>query len=843
VQVVTAGEDVSSLSTPGVSGRLTIAQALQKLLSGTDLRFRTVGESTVALVSSSSKTTHVRGAAFRPLRVAVANESDATADVAPGSGGVTASGGERIELEEVVVTGSHIRGAQNHTSPVMSLDREEIQRSGYGTTTQLVRSLPQNLSVISDTTFARYNGGPGVDTTYEGTAINLRGLGSDATLILLNGRRMAAAGNGSFVDISLIPLSAIERVEVLTDGASALYGSDAVGGVVNVILRKDFTGAETSVRYGSVTEGSHDELQASQMLGYAWDSGRAFLTYEYFDRSSLRAHERGFFQPVLIHEDPTLIPEQTRHAAYAAVAQRLTDRIELSADFFYGDRDTLTTVTYTTGRMPDEQRMGVEQYGGVLGLTVDLDRQWQVRFSGALDQNESTADVRGMLNYSWYNESSISTVELVADGPLVRVPGGDVRLAVGGQYRSEEFEDHPSLGFPEAQLDRDISAMYAELSVPLVGQSNARRGIERLQLTVAGRYEDYSDFGDTFKPKIGLAWQPFAGLNVRGSWGESFKAPLLSQRNTASNTASTSPLFANESGELVRGMILWGNNADVGPEESKNWTLGVDYRAQDLPGLAISATYFNIDYTDRIRSAFPIGYDYHLALADPTYQVAVSHDPDPALVAEWLAHPLTECIDSTRQVIPCSSLSPSDIVGLVDARVRNISGVRMSGIDLSATYRFQTSLGDWSLQLNGTQLLRSRERVVPGTPEISAMNDVWRPVDLRLRSGASWSRGSLNVSGYVNYTDDYRDHREGVWIGGTTQRERVASWTTVDMTVQYTFDSWTDRGWPEATLALTGIDILNQAPPYVANAFGFFFDGVNAHPRGRFVSMQLTARW
>src|SRR5690606_31931103 len=130
-------------------------------------------------------------------------------------------------------------------------DRQDIERSGYATTQDLVRSLPQNLSTVSDTTFGAANGG--IDTGYGGSGVNLRGLGSESTLVLVNGRRLAAAGRGDFVDVSLIPLSAVERVEILTDGASAIYGSDAVGGVVNLILRKNFEGAETRLRYGAVS--------------------------------------------------------------------------------------------------------------------------------------------------------------------------------------------------------------------------------------------------------------------------------------------------------------------------------------------------------------------------------------------------------------------------------------------------------------------------------------------------------------------------------------------------------------------------------------------------------------
>jgi outer membrane cobalamin receptor len=100
------------------------------------------------------------------------------------------------------------------------------------------------------------------------TAVNLRGLGADATLVLINGRRMAGAGlMGDFADVSMIPVSAVARIEVLTDGASALYGSDAVGGVVNIVMRDRYDGAETRARLGGSTRGDLGQYQLAQTLG------------------------------------------------------------------------------------------------------------------------------------------------------------------------------------------------------------------------------------------------------------------------------------------------------------------------------------------------------------------------------------------------------------------------------------------------------------------------------------------------------------------------------------------------------------------------------------------------
>src|SRR5687767_14354076 len=126
------------------------------------------------------------------------------------------------------------------------------------------------------------------DSTANGAAsVSLRGLGADATLVLVNGRRVAISSfaeniTTNFVDINTIPVAAIERVEVLKDGSSAVYGSDAVAGVINVILRKDFEGFETSAGFGNTSGGDYEEQTLSAIWGTAGENSNATLIFDYF---------------------------------------------------------------------------------------------------------------------------------------------------------------------------------------------------------------------------------------------------------------------------------------------------------------------------------------------------------------------------------------------------------------------------------------------------------------------------------------------------------------------------------------------------------------------------------
>ena len=117
-------------------------------------------------------------------------------------------------------------------------------------------------------------------------------------MTLINGHRVASSNRYQYVDVSLIPLSAVERVEILTDGASAIYGADAVSGIVNIVLRQDFTGYETALRYGTVTTGGMHEYQASQTAGWSWNDGRALVSYDFLKQDNLSALDKGFSSKV-----------------------------------------------------------------------------------------------------------------------------------------------------------------------------------------------------------------------------------------------------------------------------------------------------------------------------------------------------------------------------------------------------------------------------------------------------------------------------------------------------------------------------------------------------------------
>ncbi|MES3021748.1 MAG: TonB-dependent receptor [Pseudomonadota bacterium] len=196
------------------------------------------------------------------------------------------------KIEAVVVTGSRIRGVAPVGSSVTSLTRADIDQSGAVSTAQMLQEIPQvfNLGVSEN---SRGQGGGSGNITY-GSSVNLRGIGPYATLTLINGHRAVAQGTtGASIDPSIIPTLALQRVEIVADGASAIYGSDAVAGVVNLILRRKVDGPEAFVKYGTADQ--YSERQIGALWGTEWKGGSFTAAFQNDDQTALSGRDRDFF--------------------------------------------------------------------------------------------------------------------------------------------------------------------------------------------------------------------------------------------------------------------------------------------------------------------------------------------------------------------------------------------------------------------------------------------------------------------------------------------------------------------------------------------------------------------
>ena len=222
------------------------------------------------------------------ILAAPAAAQDAALPPAPADG---SAAGPTPETGAIVVTGSRLRGVAPVGSSVLSLGREQIESSGAVTVDRIIKEIPQNFDLGVSENSRGQSGGSG-NITY-GNSVNLRGIGPYATLVIVDGHRVTS--NSRSIDPSVLPSLGVERVEVVADGASAIYGSDAIAGVVNVIPRRTLDGGEAFARVGLADRGDFNEKALGLALGKVFSRGQIMIAGEHFERSNLSGNDRSFF--------------------------------------------------------------------------------------------------------------------------------------------------------------------------------------------------------------------------------------------------------------------------------------------------------------------------------------------------------------------------------------------------------------------------------------------------------------------------------------------------------------------------------------------------------------------
>ncbi len=866
-------------------------------------------------------------------------------------------------VEDVVVTGTLIRGPGESPSPVVVISRDELDRQGYGTAAEALTRLPQSYAgTATPGSQLAFNDSAGSNTALA-TGVNLRGLGEDSTLVLVNGRRLASTGSrGEFSDLSVLPGAALERIDVLLDGASALYGSDAVGGVVNVILRRPFDGQETRVRAASARGGAEDVI-VSHLLSRRWTGGGILASLEYQNSSSLNAGDRaytatgdlrprggsdyrgiygapanlvrfdaptGTYVPIFairpgadgVARTPAdfaagqanlynrrvgldLLPDQERVTGYLSARQNLTDRIEVSADARYSRRDyryaslsssgifTVTAanpffvspngstshiITYDFGsEVGNTRREGVaESVGVTAGLDVRLPRDWNFAAYAAWAEEDNTGGQYGHVNATFLNEALGTTVDnpataysaardgflnlfgsgrantpavlsfitrgfdwdhnlsrtwsgnALVDGVLFRLPGGDLKLAAGANYRHEDFV-RESISFRSGlspvlnvgtPRDRGIYAAFAEARIPLFGDANARPGLRRLEVSLAARFEDYSDFGTTTNPKVGIIWEPVEGFKTRASWGTSFRAPALTELYERTQIGAAS--LASPTGAQLAILNL-GGNPDLSPETAETLSVGFDLTRSS--GFRFSASYFDILFEDRIGR--PAATNLTTALSTPSLAPFLTYvnpaDPaDLALIQSFITHPA---------YLQPGQFPATSFRVILDGRWANTGELRTRGLDISTGYVREIGSHRFDLDLAATYLLEYSRLQTPAASREELADLVGFPTDLKIRASAIWFVGDWSTRLGGNYVDNYRTAR------GTD----IGSWLTLDGQLRWTPERIFGQGGVEAAFNVQ--NLFDEAPPFYDNPQGLGFDPANATLLGRVVSLQLIKRW
>lgn len=854
------------------------------------------------------------------------------------------------ELAEVVVTGSRVRGSAPVGSAVITLDREMLESAGQSTIDRILKDIPQNFDLgVSENSRAQ-SGGSG-NIVY-GNTVNLRGVGPYATLVLLDGHRVT--NNSRSTDPSILPTLGVERIEAVADGASAVYGSDAIAGVVNLIPRRSLDGVEAFVRYGTAGK-EFDETVAGLAWGRVWDAGQLMLAYEHVDRSNLSGDDRGFFvgdqrpfggrdyrttrcNPGTLVIDTTtyaipaggltqanegelaagtanrcneltgqdLFPEQEYDSIASTFRRELAPWVTLIGDAYYSRRKFRRHAAYATARLnvPESNAWFVrptgfegdsysidytfandlptnDTYGKAVnwqvtpGLRFTLPLGWSLEAVVGHGKTRDDADSTRGVNNAALNaalassdpaaafdpyglgrtqpsvlaaisdqiflaptNSDFTGYELRLNGMLFTLPGGDVGLATGYERQDIEVALGSARGAPTTPVawrhfDRQVDSAYAELQIPLFGVGNARPGFERLTLNAALRHDDYSDVGKTTNEKFGLSWKPVPQLTIRGSYGTSFRAPLISQIYGNSNNLYVQT-YQNPVGDPIVGVALSGENRDLGPEKATTWSTGIDW--EPLSNVSVGLTYFDINYRSQVEA-----YLSNLTLLARE----ADFDGTGIIVRGAAAGERVQELLDAGITIAAGSLpggSAANVTLFVDGRNQNLGVSNMKGFDLSTSYRLETEdRGTFRFSLTGSYLTTFDVAITPNAAPTDRLNTIFNPLKLKLRAGVAWNRGPLGASLLVTRIHGYQNNV-------VTPVEGVGPYTPVDAT--FSMDLGQLFGSPQFEDLDFGVEIRNlrdEGPPYVnlvpgVNGSGGY-DATTTNPVGRMFAVSLRKKW
>jgi outer membrane receptor protein involved in Fe transport len=426
------------------------------------------------------------------------------------------------------------------------------------------------------------------------------------------------------------------------------------------------------------------------------------------------------------------------------------------------------------------------------------------------------------------SDSSIRAATVVADGTLTQLASGDARLALGSELRREAFGNGINSPF-----DRQVRSAFAELSLPIIGDVDDPRATPRLELSLAGRYERYSDFGSTWNPKLGARWAPSEWFKVRASWGTSFKAPRLTDLHDASHdSVSLVPLKDPRSatGSSVV-LALQGRNPDLTQETAKTWTAGIDFAFRRWPGAALSLTYYSIDYTNRIALPAALA-PTDILLQEDQWASAIDRNVSRAQIE-------TACASPYLRGATVAQCLASPVAAIVDFTWRNLAGTKVKGIDLKFDREVQTSsFGAFKLDLSSSYMLSFDQAVSDTSPIVNLVDTVGNPLALRFRGTLEWYEHGWDLPGFgasmtLDHTGAYRD------VGLVATRD-VAGATTLDVQVSYRTPK-ADRFLGDLDFILNTANVFDKAPPFVNREDGY--DTRNTDPYGRVVSFSISKKW
>ena len=880
------------------------------------------------------------GAAMALAATAAAAQVPGGTDVSSQPPPAKPQAGKATEVGEVVVTGTLIRGVAPVGTNVLAVTHTDIVSTGAMSTDQILSTVP----VIT----TQFNSVPTVGTTVGISTIrpNIRNIGAaggTTTLVLMDGHNLVGAGVlQTTPDAGVIPPGVIQRVEVMPDGGSSIYGADALGGIINFITRKSMEGVEADAHVGFADNYEADEVNVTG--GHRWDGGSLLLSYDYRSNTDLLGGDRSYYRQNLTSKGGSdfrgdacnpgnitangvnyalpgltantlnqcdtdlyndLVPSEQQNSLFVSGSQDLSSRLKFEVTGYWTDRLTrsvspqdATTGATITAANPYFQSIGgaffetasynyasvygntvtnstdLDEFGVTPTLTYDAGNGWEAKFlanygrsdtqvhepqinavaesaalagtttATALDpydiaQTNPTV-LNAIHNYEDYgrNIQQLAEGRVIVDGPLMSLPGGELRLAAGMQYSYQSSDALFATAAPgdlngaaTANASRNVLAEFGELLVPIVGSGNSFTGVQALSLDLSLRHDQYSDFGGTTNPKVGFTYEPFHGFTIRGNYGTSFNAPSLADSTGAVDTRaeviSVSPFIKPGDSflNLFRPtIVLAGGTPGLKPQTAHTYSVGGDWRPDQVAGLDLSLTYWNASVYKEIGL---VPFTSPLMFTTPAYAQYYIVNPTLAQAQALVGNKIVNGAPSIAALYAAGpALSPYIII---DARRKNLGNEFLDGLDFNASYAYPTSFGQLLAAVSGTYTL-DRNNQAPG--ESALFNELTQGVSrLSLTGSLGAMVGPFTARVSIDYTAGFN-------VAGVANQTHVGAFDPINLYLAYNI-----VGGPallhDTSLTLNIDNVFDQNP-----AFENISGGIgNGSTLGRFVNLGLHKKF
>ena len=434
------------------------------------------------------------------------------------------------------------------------------------------------------------------------------------------------------------------------------------------------------------------------------------------------------------------------------------------------------------------------------------------------------------------SKQNLFVTRLVADGPIFQLPGGEAKVAVGVEYQRNHAESRLNTGrfgsvnaLPYLEYSRNSKSAFGELSLPVM---------EWLNLSASLRFDDYSDFGSTTNPSLGVSFTPTDWLKVYGHWSKSFNAPTaidglaiatgrFALNQYVANSANpaqrpTDPAPVNDLGFGTHAMVLDGTNVGTQPQTSENWAVGFEITPAN--GLNFGAQFYSLKFDDILAAVDPQNLTTYTT--NPELYIYNSGPGSfPATYAAILAQ-LTNGAQLGAQQ------PSSNIALIVDRRTSNIGSAELKGVDFHLNYVHDFDFGQLSAGISGTKATKSVtnfgtlvNQLGLGSAELTASTN------LGIKSGGFSSRVT------INYTGKYRDpNSTNTGVIGRV----INPFTVINLALGYEFD---EGGILGGTSLRLGVDNLFEQEPQVILRSTQNFIGYAGYTLGRVIKFGVSKKF